>query len=126
MHQNGPRGCSTGVDQHDEQILNRIMGRITEIRLFRRRMRLMSFGALGVVALAAVVPAWRELSSEAASSGFWQYLAMLVHDPVFAVTAWKDFAVLLAESLPAFGIAAVAASILTFGVSVRSVVRVTT
>ena len=108
------------------QLLDRIMGRISEIRLFRRRLRVASFGTLGLVALAAVVPAWRELTEEAARSGFWQYLSMLVHDPVLVASAWKDFAVLLAETIPAFGIAAVATSIITLGASVRSLSRVTT
>jgi len=102
------------------------MTRIAEIRIFRRRVRVASFGTLGLVALAAVVPAWRELSEEAARSGFWQYMSMFIHDPVFVASAWKDFVVLLAETIPAFGIAAVAASVVTFGASVRSLARVTT
>jgi hypothetical protein len=102
------------------------MARISEIRLFRRRMRMASFGMLGLGALAAIVPAWRELSMETARSGFWQYLSVLVRDPVSVASAWKDFVVLMAETVPAFGIAAVAASIVTFGASVRSFARVTT
>ena len=78
------------MDPHAEVLLDRIMGRISQIRLFRKRVRLTSFGMLGVVALVAIVPAWRELSSEAASSGFWQYLAMFVHDPAFVATAWRE------------------------------------
>jgi len=102
------------------------MTRIAQIRLFRRRVSMVSFGTLSLAAFAAIFPAWRELSTEAAHSGFWQYVAMLYHDPTFVATAWKDFAILLAESLPAFGIAALATSVITFAASVRSFVRVTT
>ncbi len=123
MHQNGSRSCITGMDSHDEQLLDRIMVRIVRIRTFRRRVRAISFGTLGVAALVAIVPAWRELSAEAARSGFLQYASMALSDPAFAVTAWKDFLIVLAESIPAFGIAALAASILTFGASVRSFAR---
>jgi hypothetical protein len=96
-----------------------VLERIEVRRRRAARMRISLFGIVGLAAVAAFVPAWRELSAELAQSGFTQFLSLLFSDASALFTYWQDFALSLMESFPAAGAAAVSASVLVFLLSVR-------
>jgi ABC-type phosphate/phosphonate transport system permease subunit len=84
------------------------------------RIRIALAGSIGLAALAAFVPAWNFLSSEAAQSGFAQFASLVFSDFSVVTAYWKDFLLSLLESLPVYGSLAVLGSLFAFGLSLRS------
>lgn len=104
-------------------LLDEIMLKIDEKRRQRARVRLVCFGVLSILALSALVPAWRELNSEIAGTGFSQFFSLLFSDAGILAAYWQDFMMVLAESFPILGMSAVLASLFAFLASVRIVVK---
>lgn len=138
VNQNAPLGCirHVGVKKNYEQLfgrldkreppaglLERIMLRIAEERRRRVQMRTAVFGVLSLVALAALVPAWRELNSEITQSGFSQFASLIFSDGAALAAYWQDFAFSLLESLPVFGMVAVLGVLLALFSSLKFFVQ---
>ena len=85
-------------------LLPAIMLRIGELR--QRRARLYTF-VLGLASLAtgaSLVPAWNYASQELYTSGFFDYGSLLFSDHSVVFSAWKEFALLMLESLPSIAV----------------------
>ncbi|HVY72881.1 MAG TPA: hypothetical protein VG984_02440 [Candidatus Paceibacterota bacterium] len=85
-------------------LLPSILARIEELR--QRRARLYTF-VLGLASLAtgaALVPAWNYASQELYTSGFFDYWSLLFSDHSVVLSAWREFALLLIESLPSIAL----------------------
>ena len=96
-----------------------IMRRIETYEVRRLRIRAGFEGALVAVALVLCVPAINYLATGAAQSGFSQYLSLLFSDGGYVFANMKDFALTLADSLPAAGAIAILSIGIVFAWSLR-------
>ena len=104
-------------------LLNSILLKINGESLRMARIRFICFSFLSLAALAAFIPAWHELRSETAQSGFLQFFSLLFSDAGIIAAYWQDFTVTVAESLPVFGISAVLAAFFAFLLSIKFMIR---
>ncbi|MFA6354440.1 MAG: hypothetical protein WCX12_02030 [Candidatus Paceibacterota bacterium] len=105
-------------------LLDKIILRInTERRRRTIRFRIGLFGVLAVTAVAAFIPAWQELQSEMAGSGFSQFFSLIFSDTQVVLTYWREFILSLIESMPILGITVVLGLVLVFLASVKFLVR---
>ena len=107
------------IPEPRSDLLDTVMLRINRERGRVLRTRILCFGTLSLFALAAFVPAWRELQGEVSRSGFSEFSSLLISDFSTALTYWKEFSFSLLESFPAIGIAAVLGALFAFLSSVR-------
>ncbi len=90
---------------------------VSELRLRERRRernRAMTFIMISLASLAALVPAFENVKSAAAQSGFARYASLAFSDWSAVVGIWKLFAITLAETAPVFALAISAAVLLAF------------
>jgi len=88
-------------------LLDAVMARIAASRLRAAKIRFWSFGVIALIALIALLPAWQELQTEAAQSGFSQFSSLVFSDASTVAVYWQDFGMTLAESFPVFGVSLV-------------------
>jgi len=68
------------------------------------RVKLWAFSAVGVFSIIGLIPVFKMLSNDLAQSGFYEYLSLAFSSNGLILTYWKDFLLLLAESLPIMSI----------------------
>jgi hypothetical protein len=119
---------STGYQQLFRQMPNRkvpagladsVMLRIEAYEVRRLRIRAAAHGALVLVALVLCVPTLNYIVTAIAQSGFGQYLSVALSDSGYVAAHWKDFSMLLADSLPVTGSIALLAVAAVFTNSLR-------
>lgn len=102
----------------DEAVLGRlsaaVTARINRSRTLRLHERIIAHSLIAIAALAAFVPAVRDLSMGLAGSGFSAYASLAVSDSGYLLTSWKDILLSLLESLPIVNSIAVVGLILIF------------
>ena len=96
-----------------------VMERIAKRRLVRARAGTLSYGAVIIAALGAIVPAVQYVLASAAQSGFLQYLSLVASDGGSLATYWKDFVLTIVETAPLMAGALVLGIALVFAYSVR-------
>ncbi len=107
-----------------EGILDRIMARIREERrllVFKRRLMLYSIGAIG--SFIALVPAFGAMWTELAQSGLAQFISLIFSDTGAVLAFWDVFVLSILESLPAFSIVVVLATLFVFLGSLKLLAR---
>lgn len=82
--------------------------------------RFVGTGVLSLGSLATLVPSVVSLASAVHSSGFYEYLSLIVSDNAYLLTYWKEFSLSLAESLPFF---ALSLSLALLGIFIWSLSR---
>ncbi len=102
-----------------EGLLQRILTRmrIEERRLRLAKRNLVVFGVIAVGSLTALIPAYRGLSADIASSGLGDFLWLAATDSFVIAALWREFAFSILESLP---IISMGASLATFLASIAS------
>ena len=101
----------------------RIMARI---EAHMRRMRIFKLSVLWPIALFSaflVFVSFQYAAAEFAASGFVDYASLAFSDIRTVIASWDEFALLLAESLPLFGITMLAASLFALLGSIRFIVK---
>lgn len=106
------------------ELFSRVMSRLSQenkIALVKRRLILFSV----ILALSAIAsfPTVNILQKELAVSGFWQYVKLLFSDFGTTITYWKDFGLLILETLPAISLAGSLGIILAIIISFHFVIR---
>lgn len=79
----------------------------TRISLLERRtarVRVVLFGVLSVVSLAALIPALQYAGQQFYASGFYDYATLLFSDSSLALTYWREFGLSLTESIPSLAL----------------------
>ena len=99
----------------------RILLRIEKIRAEDARRNLFVWGMTAVLSVVALVPAVRYAASELSGSGILSYLSLLSSDGAAIMASWKEFSILVAESIPFYGIIAVLSALFVVSVSVFKV-----
>ena len=80
-------------------------------------------GLFALASFAGIVFAARYTAQELNSSGFYQYISLVFSDPGSLASYWKDFGLLLAESMPILAIATVLATAWAFLSSIKILVK---
>ena len=97
-------------EQVPAHIFEAVVYRIEHYKTIRARVYLTAHVALVIVAVVSLIPAIQYAMTEAANSGFMQYVSLIISDSSSIMSNWKEFSLLIAESLPIIGsIACVAA-----------------
>ncbi len=91
------------TEQVPTHIFDAVVSRIHHYRTIRARIYLTAHIALVAVTIASLIPAIQYVTIEATHSGFMQYISLLVSDSSSIISNWKDFSLLIAESLPILG-----------------------
>ena len=104
-------------------LLGSIMLRIMQERQRVARMRVFFLAASALGACGAIVPAVRYAAGELSQSGFYEYVSLAFSDSGALLASWKEFALLLAESLPLAGVTFVLAALLVLLCSIRVMAR---
>lgn len=87
----------------------------------RMKIQLVVIGFISLLSCGGAIFAIIYTIQEFSHSGFYQYLSLLVSDGNTMMAYWKEFVLLLTESLPLFGITLALSSILVFLISLRFV-----
>jgi hypothetical protein len=112
------------VESYPEHLTDKIMIRIA----IAERRRLLFFripfaSIMTITAILVLFPAFKELRNEVVLSGFAQFVSLFISDSSVALANWKDFGMLLLESLPTFGLTAVLVICFSLLASMRSLVH---
>ena len=92
----------------------RIIWAITQESVRRARVRLAFFCALTLASFGALIPVLRYTLESAYGSGFSDYLSLVFSDAPVVLASWREFLLLLAESLPVASILAALAALFVF------------
>lgn len=82
------------------------------------RIKLWTFSIIGLVSFIGLIPVLKIMLSDLTQSGFYEYLS-LIFSSGSIITYWKDFLLLLAESLPVISIISSLTLIFIFFLSIR-------
>lgn len=110
-----------GEDDPPVGFLDGVFSRIAREKRGRARRGFAIGIACSLASAAGIVPAFRYLASEAARTGFSEYLSLFVSNSGAVVQYWQTFAAVLAETLPALAVAATLALLGVFLAGVREV-----
>jgi hypothetical protein len=104
-------------------LLEKILKRIhKEERLFVLR-RTIIFSTALITSAIAMIPALQLLLSDFSQSGFINYLSLVFSDFSLITAYWKNFLMILLETLPAVSLALFLAVLLTFLQSTKSLIK---
>lgn len=107
----------------EERVLVTVMRKIARRRLIRARAAFALHGSLIIVTLALALPLARWVAAAAASSGFTEYVSLIVSDGARLTGSWYPLALSLAESAPLLGIACALLALVVFLDSLRRMFR---
>jgi len=82
------------------------------------RIKLWAFSIIGLVSFIGLIPVLKIMLSDLTQSGFYEYLS-LIFSSGSIITYWKDFLLLIAESLPVISIISSLTLIFIFFLSIR-------
>ncbi|KKR34564.1 MAG: hypothetical protein UT67_C0012G0007 [Candidatus Magasanikbacteria bacterium GW2011_GWA2_40_10] len=106
-------------------LLNKILNKIKqEKRLSLIKKRLIGFSLAIFFSAGAIVPAFFILKKELFLSGFYRFLSVSFSDFGLIVVNWRDFSLVLLESLPATSIIMTMIFLLVFVWSFKNIVQI--
>ena len=86
-------------------------------------LKLWSFVSIGTLSFIGLIPVLTILFSDLRKSGFYEYLSIAFSSSGSLITYWKDFLLLLGESLPIMSIIATLTLIFIFFLSLKYMMR---
>ncbi len=100
-----------------------ILARIDFEKRRSARIRLAFFGFIAMASFIAMIPSFQYIAREFSQSGFYQYFSLIFYDGDAVLSSWKEFALSLAETIPAMEITIFLAVVLSFLISIKLAVR---
>ncbi len=94
------------------ELVGRIDSRIERSKTAQAGRRAFAFGIFALGALAALVTVVQYVGAQAANSGLYDYLSLLVSDSGYVINNWKTAGLSIIESLPMIGITLTIATLL--------------
>ncbi|OGI60309.1 hypothetical protein A2641_01125 [Candidatus Nomurabacteria bacterium RIFCSPHIGHO2_01_FULL_37_25] len=85
--------------------------------------KLITLSLTGFVSLYSLAPAFRMLALDFSQSGFYEYLSLTFSSGGSIVAYWKDFLLLLAESLPVMSILLFLMLVFVFFLSLKYAIK---
>ncbi|MFA6445927.1 MAG: hypothetical protein WCW14_01600 [Candidatus Paceibacterota bacterium] len=107
----------------DSSLYFRILARIKKEENKSTRIQLVISGLITISSIAALVPTTTYLVSEFANSGIGQYLSLLSSDGGSMLSFWKEFSLVVVESLPTLGIALILLVLLVLSISLIALIK---
>jgi predicted nucleic acid-binding Zn ribbon protein len=90
-----------------------------------RQIKFFGYTIIATVSLVAIVPASISLVNQLGQSGFGHYASLAASDAGILTGYWKQFAVILVESIPGVSLALVLGITLVLGWSARNAIKQT-
>lgn len=87
------------------------------------RLKFWLFSFLGICSLTGLVPAFKILTTDLAHSGFYEYASLSFSKGGFLSAYWKEFSILIVESLPIISIALSLSLVFFFFLSLRFILK---
>ena len=87
------------------------------------RFKLTILSIIGGVSLFSLIPAFKALTLDFSQSGFYDYFSLLFSNGDSIVNFWKEFLLILAESLPVLSIALFLLLIFIFFLSLKYILK---
>ncbi|OGI59852.1 hypothetical protein A3C60_00380 [Candidatus Nomurabacteria bacterium RIFCSPHIGHO2_02_FULL_37_45] len=84
-----------------------------------------TFSFIGLISLVGLVPAFKILSNNLVQSGFYEYLSLAFTSDGSILNYWRDFLLLLGESLPVMSITLLLSLIFIFFLSLKYAMKQT-
>ncbi|KKR42196.1 MAG: hypothetical protein UU10_C0014G0010 [Parcubacteria group bacterium GW2011_GWF1_40_6] len=82
-----------------------------------------AFSSLGFTSLASLVPVFKILLNDLTQSGFYEYASLAFSDTSLVLSAWKEFAFSLVESLPIMSMIFTLSLLFTIFLSIKYVFK---
>ncbi len=105
------------------ELYRSILTNIETARIRSARQRLVFFAGVALVSVAGLVSASQYVLQEFYRSGFYDYVSLIFSDSSSLVNSWKEFGLVLAESLPALALATALTMLFVLLGSLRSTVK---
>lgn len=106
-----------------QNMLGSIMMKIQKREVREARIRFALTSLTSVISVVAMVFAFQYASQEFSQTGISQYFSLLFSDSGIIITYWKEFAMIIAETLPVTGIVAILLAVLTLVGSVKVAIK---
>ncbi len=90
-------------EQEPEGVFDAVTHRIEHYRAVQARIYLTVHISFTAIAIIAFIPAIQYVTTESVNSGFMQYVSLIISDGTLVMNNWKEFSLLIAESLPVIG-----------------------
>lgn len=92
-------------------VYGRVIARVARVRRTRARIRVAFMGVLSLASFVGLIEAGRYSSARVVDTGLYNYVSLLFTDSNVVISHWTQYALTLAESVPATGIALTLASV---------------
>ena len=122
MENNLKKAFQNNVELPDENLAQNIWQGICRHEKKNDRNNLIGYGSLFVLALAFIVPAFKDLSTQFSQSGFFEYLSMVFSGGTVSKYS-SDLMLSLVESLPALKVAISLTLVFVIFGSFRQIIR---
>ena len=106
-----------------ERLYSSILKRVEKEKKRYLKIKLFFHSAIALISFSAIIPSFIYMSGSFTQSGFSQFVSLIFSDGATIISYWKDFALLLAESLPIFSIIVLLISMFALLGSIRYVTR---
>ena len=106
-----------------QTLVRSIIAQIMKRRRRDARVRLGLFAGLLVGSGTALIPALQYAADEVSRSDFYRYIALLFSNGSAVFASWREFSLLLAESLPVMGLIAVFGALFFLVYSLRLIAK---
>lgn len=87
------------------------------------KIKLWAFSSLGFASFVGLVPVFKILLNDLTQSGFYEYASLVFSDTGLVLSAWKELAFSLVESLPIMSIIFTLSLLFTIFLSMKYVVK---
>jgi hypothetical protein len=87
-------------DEPSPRLLGKVLARIEIEKQGVARTHFLYFMCASLLSFAALIPAFKNVTSALSQSGFPHYFGLILSDMDAVLLSWKEFSLLLVESLP--------------------------
>ncbi len=106
-----------------EYLSGRILAKIELHKKRVARVKFFVFQAAGLLSLAIAAVSFKFALDDFYRSGFYNYISLIFSDGGIVITYWKDFIMLLAESVPLLWFTAFLAAIFALLESIKNIIK---
>lgn len=93
------------ISEPSSDLSERICARIDHARIVRDRLHITAHSIIIVSSIALFIPALQYASTEASTSGFYDYLSLIISDGSYLLSSWREITLSILESAPLMGTA---------------------
>lgn len=106
-----------------EGLEERVLSFIEQTEKRRSRVWFIAYSVSSVLCIGGIIPAFAYMTQSFMGSAFYTYFSLLFSDPGVVAASWQEFAFLIAESTPVWGMVFFFGCLATLLLSLRAAVR---